>query len=142
MSKFFLTSFAICLGMVSTATAQDPVDIAQRCARRVNQLVQRCDNAAAEATSECVRKINALQNAGREEAAKEVAEQCIRKATQRARNCAAAVESVCDECIDVLLEMGEPQLARRLNNICEDALEHIRTTLQRQKNIIREALAD
>jgi hypothetical protein len=43
-------------------------------------------------------------------------------------------------CIDILLDMGEPQLARRVNNACNDAIERLRSILQREKNAIRTAL--
>lgn len=141
MTRMFAMTVAVCLCFASSLFAHDPVEIAQRCTQRVTQIVERCDNAAADETRECVRRINALLDAGRSEAAEAVAEECVRSATQRARNCSAAIEAICDECVDILLTLGEPQLARRVNNVCEGAVEHLRISLQRQKNIIRQALA-
>jgi hypothetical protein len=37
--------------------------------------------------------------------------------------------------------MGEPQLARRVNHVCEEAISQLRSLLQREKNAIRTALS-
>ncbi len=141
MSKFLMMMVAVSFGMASTASAHDPEDIAHRCAHRVNQIVHRCNTATAEETHECVRKINALLEQGRVDAAHAVARECIQSATERTRKCIHAVDTTCEECIDILLRLGAPDLARRIANICDHAVEVLKTTLQREKNIIREALA-
>ena len=141
MSKFLMMMVAVSFGVVSTASAHGPEEIAHRCAHRVNHIVHRCNNAASEETHECVRKINALLEQGRVDAAHAVARECIQSATERTRRCVTAVDNTCEECIDILLRLGAPELARRLANICDHAVEGLKTTLQREKNIIREALA-
>lgn len=128
--------------MAGSALAHDPQDVAERCANKVEQVVERATNAARDETRECVRKINALQGQGRDEAAKKVARECIANATQRTRNAVRYTNAVCDECIEVLLRLDAPRLARRINNLCEEAVETMRVILQREKNAILDALED
>lgn len=142
MNRLFALCFTAGL-MIFTNTAfadTSPEDLAARCVTNVNGIVDRCQNAAAEETVECVRKIRRLLAAGREDAARDVARKCIRSATTRTENCANRVNRICNACIDELLELGAPQLARRVNNVCEDAISDLRSTLQREKNAIRTAL--
>lgn len=142
MYRLFALCFAVGLMFLTDTALADtsPEDLASRCVSKVNGIVDRCQNAAAEETVECVRKIRQLLAAGREDAAHDVARKCIRSATTRTENCAKRVNRICNACIDELLELGAPQLARRVNNVCEDAISDLRTTLQREKNAIRTAL--
>lgn len=128
------------LVLAQNAQAQSPERIAHRCVEHVNQIVERCTNAAADETHECIRRINELLEAGRYEAAREVAQQCIRSATARTEDCVRAVRQACERCINVLLDMGQPELARRVHNACEDAVEVLRHLLQRETNAIQNAL--
>lgn len=130
----------VCL--VGNAVAHSPEDVAERCADRVEQVVERAANAAQDETHECVRRINALQDQGRDEAAAKLARECINNATQRTQNAARYVEEICDECIEVLLRLDAPQLARRINHLCDEAVETLRVILQREKNAILDALED
>lgn len=130
------------LCVVGNALAHSPEDVANRCAARVEQIVERATNAAKDETRVCVRKINALQDQGRDEAAKNVARECITNATQRTRNAVRYVNAVCDECIEVLLRLDAPRLARRINHLCEEAVETLRVILNREKNVILDALED
>lgn len=142
------TLFALCattgllLSASNTAMADDqsPERIAARCVDAIDDTVDRCAHAAAKETHECVREIRRLLAAGRIRAAHRVARACVRSATDRTEHCADRVELICDVCIDILLDMGEPQLARRVNNACNDAIERLRSILQREKNAIRTAL--
>ncbi len=128
------------LGRPQQVRADHAAAFAQECAEHVQQIVQRCQNAAAKETHECVRRINALQAQGRERAARRVARECIEQATTRTENCVEAVHKICSDCIDVLLFLGEPELARRMHNVCEDAVEKLRGILQREKQAIQAAL--
>jgi hypothetical protein len=129
------------LAGTNSASAQDsPEDLAARCVEAVDGVVDRCTNAAADETQECVRKIRRLLAAGRVEAAHRVARACVASATERTENCARRVNRICDACIDLLLELGEPELARRVNNACEEAISQLRSLLQREKNAIETAL--
>lgn len=127
--------------LTTTASAQTtPEDLAARCVSAVNGIVDRCQNAAADETEECVQKIRRLLADGRERAARRVAAECIETATERTEKCAKRVNRICDACIDELVDLGAPQLARRVNNACEDAISDLRSTLQREKKVIRNAL--
>lgn len=130
---------ALCLGS-RTALAENPERIAHRCATYVNGIVDRCENAAAEETQECVEQIRELLAAGREEAAHELARECIRNATARTDACIEHVIMVCHRCIDLLVDLGEPQLARRVANFCEGTIEDLEHILARETHAIRQAL--
>ncbi len=128
------------LVLAQTASAQSPERLAHRCVEYVNNIVDRCTNAAADETHECIRQINALLEAGRYEAAREVAHECIRSATARTEHAAELIESARVRCVNALLEMGAIELARRVSNACDDAIEQLRHLLQREKNAIQNAL--
>jgi len=138
--------FAVCaaLGLMmlpgNVSAHTNPEDLAARCVGAMNGIVDRCQKAAADEAEECVRKIRRLLADGQEQAARRVAAECIQSATERTEKCANRVKRICDECIDQLLSLGAPQLARRVNNACEDAISDLRSTLQREKNMIRNAL--
>ncbi len=133
---------ACIMTVTSTVSAQSsPEDVAARCVDAVNGIVDRCQNAAKDETTQCVRKIKRLLEDGRERAARRVATDCIRSAATRTENCVNRVQRICRACIDTLLDMGAPHLARRIDNVCEEAISDLRTTLQREKTAIREALA-
>ena len=138
----FLSLGMVVLLISGNAYADSPEAVAKRCADKVEQVVARATNAAEEETHECVRQINALQEQGRHEAAAELARECIRNATQRTENAAEYVTELCDRCIVHLLELDAPQLARRIHNLCEDAIETLRAILQRETNAILDALED
>ncbi|WP_339727002.1 hypothetical protein [uncultured Gimesia sp.] len=139
----YLLAFCATLGLLmvtSTASAQtSPEDLAARCVGAVNGTVERCQNAAADETQECLQKIRRLLADGRERAAHRVAAECVESATERTEKCAQRVNRICDACIDQLVNLGEPQLARRVNMVCKDAISKLRSTLQREKNAIRSA---
>lgn len=127
--------------VTSTASAQvSPDDVAARCVSKINGIVDRCQSASAKETTECVKTIRRLLAVGRDRAARRVAAECIRSATARAEKCGDRVKRICDACVDTLLGMGAPQLARRVDAACDDAIESLRATLQREKTIIRNAL--
>lgn len=138
----FLSLGMVALLVSGNAYADSPEAVAERCAKKVEQVVVRATNAAREETRECVRQINALQEQGRHEAAAELARECIRKATARTENAAEYVTELCDRCIDHLLDLDAPQLARRIHNLCKEAIETLRAILQRERNAILDALED
>lgn len=139
----YLFAFCATLGLLmvtNTASAHtSPEDLAARCVGAVNGIVDRCQNAAADETKECLHKIRRLLADGNEQAARRVAADCIESATERTENCGKRVNRICDECIDQLVSLGAPQLARRVNNACEAAISDLRSTLQREKNAIQNA---
>ncbi|MFK7776657.1 MAG: hypothetical protein QM501_00880 [Gimesia sp.] len=141
MKYLFACCAALGLMMVTTtASAQtSPEDIAARCVSNVNGIVDRCQDAAADETTECVRKIRRLLADGQERAARDAARKCIRSATARTEKCAKRVNRICNACIDKLVSVGASQLARRVNNVCKTAISDLRVTLQREKNMIRNA---
>lgn len=123
------------------ALAQNPDEIAARCLNAMQQVVDRDAAIAAEETHECVRRINALQEAGRQDAARQVARTCLTHATERSQQAAQRIRRICHECVEVLVRLGAPELARRVERGCEQAIEQLRHILQRQRNAIEQALA-
>lgn len=132
--------FTLLSADASQANAASPEEIAARCVAKVNKTVERCTNATSSETQECVRKIRRLLAAGRDRAARRVARECVESLTQRTGNCVEHVKRICDECVEFLLRIGEPQLARRVDNACDDAVEKLRSNLARAKAVIRAAL--
>lgn len=124
----------------NVAQAASPEDVAARCVGAVNATVERCTNATASETQECVMKIRRLLAAGRERAAHRVARACVESLTNQAGNCSAHIKRICDHCVEFLLNVGEPELARRVDGACDDAVEKLRSNLQRAKGVIRSAL--
>ncbi|QDT92720.1 hypothetical protein [Gimesia algae] len=124
-------------GTVSAHTT--PEDLAARSVAKLDQVVDRCENAAADETAECLHQIRRLLADGQEQAARRVASNCIESATERAEKCAKYIKRLCHECIEQLVSLGATQLARRVNQVCEDAISDIRLILQREKNAIQNA---
>jgi hypothetical protein len=133
---------AVLATTATTASAHNPERIAARCLEEVRGLVDRCTNAAAHETKECVRKINALQEQGRDEAAIRVARECVESARHRTRRCISEIRDVCTRCIDFLLDIGEEDLAARVRWNCGDAIEDVENVLAREVSAIQAALAD
>lgn len=123
---------------VSAHTAPD--DLAARCVAKVDQTIDRCESAAADETAECLHQIRRLLADGQEQAARRVATNCIESATERAEKCAKYMKRLCNECIDQLVNLGATEMARRVNQVCEDAILDIRLILQREKNAIQNAI--
>lgn len=140
-SLFAFCAAAGLMMITSTASAHfSPEDLAARCANEVNGIVDRCQEAAADETTECVRTIRRLLADGRERAARRVAADCIADATARTEKCTHRVNRITNACIDELLNMGASVLARRLDNARDNAIEELRKILQREKHAIRNAL--
>ncbi len=139
-SLLTICAAAALMMVTSTASAQtDPEAVAARCVSQVNDIVDRCQSAASDETTECLKTIRRLLAAGRERAARRVAKECIRSATARTEKCVKRVNRICNACIELLQRLGAPALARRVNNVCEEAIADLRTTLQREKAAIRNA---
>jgi hypothetical protein len=135
-----LAGLLLCHSNSTRADEASAEAIAKRCANAVDQIVDRCTNAAADETAECVKKIRRLLAAGEEQAAIRVARECVASATERTEKCVQRIDRLCSACIDLLVELGETQLARRLNRFCEEAIEHLWSILERETNAIRTAL--
>lgn len=139
VALFTLTA-AICLPATARAHT-DPEDVARRCVHRVDQILERCENAAAQETQDCLQAIRRYLNAGRRDLAIRTARECVNSARERTRRCTQEVRDVCTECIDWLLLHGADRLAARVRRVCADAIEQLEMMLERQENAIREALA-
>ena len=119
---------------------QNPQDVAERCVAHVRQIVNRCENAAAQQTSACLKQVRELLAAGRKDLAIIAVRECLRAARERTRLATAEVREICGRCIDYLLQIGEDRLAARVRNVCAEAIEAIEHLLQRQENALRSAL--
>jgi cellobiose-specific phosphotransferase system component IIA len=127
--------------LAPTANAHvNPEEVAHRCVHQVDQILDRCENAAASETQECLKAIRRYRAAGRRDLAIQTARECIQAARERTRHCISAVRDVCTRCIDWLLAHGADRLAARVRNVCADAIEHLENLLKRQENAIRQAL--
>jgi precorrin-2 methylase len=133
--------FAVVLGTTLTAYAHvNPVDVAERCVNHIDNVSDRAHNAVADDTQECVTEIRRLLRAGREEAAHAVARRCAQDARETVRIASEEIEATCAECIRYLTDVGANPLARRVYNYCEEVLADFDTLLDRQQQILADAL--
>jgi hypothetical protein len=107
---------------------------------KVNQILDRCENAAADETKACLMLIRRYLAADNRDAAIATARECLQHARRRTRACVAAVREVCTRCIDYLLLVGADRLAARVRNACADAIDHLERLYQRQENAIKGAM--
>lgn len=115
----------------------DPEVIARRCVNSINELAERCVLANVETAHKCIRRINELLEQGELEAAREVARRCLRVIEERSDDCVDEIHRQCRHCIQLLLRLNAPELARRVHNACENAVEHVRHSQRRTSNAIR-----
>ena len=107
--------FAVVLSSTLTAQAHvNPADVAERCINHVDNVADRCHNAIADDTHDCVIEIRRLLRAGRDEAAAAVARQCLQDGRETVRKCSIEITDICTECVRYLLNVGADQLARRV----------------------------
>ncbi len=141
--------FALTVGTVAVlamnapmVNAHNPERVAAHCIEDIRAIVDRCTDAAAHETRACVRRINALQEQGRDDAAALVARECIESARQRTRRCIDEIRNVCTRCIEFLLEVGEPDLAARVRWNCGVGIKDVESVLARATNAIQTALSN
>ena len=135
----FLLSATVLSFAAQSAQAHDPDAVFERCIAKVRQAVTRCTDANTATTHECLRKIRFLLRHGIVERARAVAARCIDEIKDRTRHCVRYIEATCDECIEVLLRMGAPELARRLDQACDNAVDAVTHNARRGINAIRSA---
>jgi hypothetical protein len=135
-----LAGIALCCSPPALQAQENPVEAAQRCLARVEQLVSRCENVAAEETQRCLHEIRRLKADGQDEAAIEVARECVARSRQRTRLCSAEIREICTRCIDYLLQFGLEDLAHRIRYNCGAAIDQLETIHARVENAIQQAL--
>ena len=143
MSRLVTFSVVLTVVLGSALTAQahvNPVDAAERCVARVDNIAERAENAIAEDTRECVEKIRRLIRAGRVEAAHAVARKCRQDARDIVRRASEEIRETCSKCVRYLASVGASQLARRVYDHCEGVLDSFETLLNRQQQILADAL--
>ena len=135
------TAFAALLATTLTAQAHvQPADVAARCVSHVDDIVDRCTGVVADDTVECVDNIHRLLRAGRVEAATAAARECHQNSRQTVRMCSVMIDDLCDECVRYLVNVGATQVARRVYDYCEGAQESLQILLDRQQEILSDAL--
>lgn len=144
LTKLVLCVLAVvCVNTIANdCYAHDAEDVARHCVRRVNHIVDRCTNAVADTTVDCVRRINELLEAGEVEAARRVARACIADIRDITDACSEAIVEICTRCVTVLInEFGAEELAARVRNHCVDSLVEISTLEDRAIGFIRQQFA-
>jgi len=135
------TAFAALLTMTLTAQAHsNPEDAAQRCVTQVNTVADRCQEVVADQTLNAVVRIERLLNAGRVEAAIAEARASHEEATQTVRFCSAMIDDICENGVRYLLSVGADSLARRVYSHCEETRDSLKVLLDRQLEILDDAL--
>ena len=119
------------------ADAPNPERVAKRCVDSIDQLAERCVSANADTAHKCIRRIKELLEQGNRDGAREVARRCLNAIESRSDDCVDEIHKRCRRCIRLLLRLGAPELARRVEHACEDAVEHVRHSQRRTSNAIR-----
>ena len=125
-----------------TADTLNPERVAKRCVDSINQLAERCVSANVDTAHECIRRINELLDQGDEEGARRVAARCLHAIEVRSDDCVDEIHRRCRHCIELLLRLQAPELARRVHNACQDAVEHVRHSQRRTSHAIRAQFGD
>ena len=115
----------------------DPERVARRCINSINELAERCVAANVETAHKCIRRINELLEEGDRHEARHVAHRCIHVINDRSDACVDEIHRRCRHCIELLLRLQSPELARRVHNACENAVERVRHSQRRTTNAIK-----
>jgi len=118
----------------------DAESIAARCVAKIHTTVDRSASVVADKTHETVELIERLLNAGRVEAAIAAARDCVNESRQDMRLASNYINDISNECIRRLVRMGEYQLARRVDNIRNIAYGQLASFLERQEQVLSDAL--
>ena len=132
-------------GSVMPVFAQEdgrgPGMIAHRCALRIAAITHRTVHAIQHETQPCVLLITYLKNAGHEEMAAHVAENCVRRVNMIAAHGVEAIGAVTQRCVNVLQEHGAPEeVIQGLQQQAETAVMTIQEAKERAIHLIQEAL--
>lgn len=127
--------------MPQLATADTGNPVADRCIVAIREDVSRCQNAVADELHECLPRIRRLVAAGNQERATAVARGCAEKVKGITERCDNHLTRVCRYCVDELLDMGEIELAREIQQLCVSALDRMESLENRAVNAIQGALA-
>ncbi len=117
-----LTLPALLMTQATTAAANDPQAIYERCVNQVAQLVQRCEAVHRQTVEECLPQIRILLDQNKFQEARVLAGRCIEYINQTSRLCSAEIRFKCRRCYEILVQLGATQLANQLNYVCERAL--------------------
>jgi hypothetical protein len=135
------TAFAAMLTLTLTAQAHtNPEDAAQRCVAEIDSVADRCQEVVGDQTKNSVVRIKRLLRLGRVDAAIAEARECRQKATRTVRFCSGQINELCERCVRYLLSVGAEGLARRVSLHCDDTQGDLRVLLQRQEEILSDAL--
>ena len=113
-----------------------PLELAQRCAKKVNAARSRCIEANAKVVRRCVPQIKELLEAGRDDAAAQLARRCVTTIREQTTACHRNITELCKECVQKLLRLEEEQLAKRLRNHCDKTLTAVQKSGRRASNAI------
>ena len=134
-------AFTVVLATTLTAYAHvNPADVAERCVAHIDRVSDRTHNAVADSTQDCVADIRRLLQAGREDAAHAVARRCAQDGRETVRRASAEIRDSRSECVRYLNSVGANQLARRVYNHADEILSELETLLDRQQQILTDAL--
>jgi hypothetical protein len=137
----FVTAFAAMLTMTLTAQAHaNPEDAAQRCVKQINTVADRCQEVVADQTLNAVDRIERLLRIGRVEAAIAEARESREEAMQTVRLCSGKIDGLCEKGVRYLLSVGANKLARRVQFHCDETQDGLDVLLDRQLQILDDAL--
>ena len=140
-----LVSLAAVLILVGPAVAEEdtgpnPVEIAKRCADRLDKASEQCAKCMAATAARTVKDIQRLLAAEKPAAARALARRRIESIHKKADHCVKAIRVQAAKCIHVLNRLGAPELADRLAGVRERAVTVVRRAERAAVKAIRAAL--
>lgn len=137
----FATAFAAMLTMTLTAQAHTNLEgAAQRCVNLINTVADRCQEVVADQTLNAVDRIERLLRIGRVETAIAEARESREEAMQTVRLCSGKIDDICEKGVRYLLSVGANKLARRVQSHCDETQDGLQVLLDRQLDILDDAL--
>jgi len=143
VAALLFTGATPAFGAVENAPAflgRDPERIAMACVRHVQALTERTVDRNRAIARECVPQIQALVEAGRREAAEELAARCTRMVVHGSNQSRLHLRHDCARCIRMLVFLRAPRLAEHVARVCEEAVGTIGRSEQAAVTAIRHAL--
>ncbi|MDG2221301.1 MAG: hypothetical protein P8L85_07980 [Rubripirellula sp.] len=135
----FTFVFAAMLPGVAKA---DGEALAARTFSNIRDTVDRVEWNMADQTGDTVDLIRRLLNAGRVEAAIAAARSCVQQSRENARAAASYINQVADRGIRSLVSRMEFELARRVDHARNAAIDHLKSLLDRQEQVLSDALGN
>ncbi|MEE2639278.1 MAG: hypothetical protein VX768_01510 [Planctomycetota bacterium] len=133
-----LAVLSVSFQFTQQAKASDPQDVFSRGARQIVSITERHENATSDVTSRCLPRIRRLLKSGNYNEARTTADRCITELGEILDSARTALRTTCERCIDALVQMGAPDLARDIHDLCVRASSRMKDVHDRAVNAIQD----